>query len=134
VATVSRSIARSISTNGGRLWAISVWLQSPVGADDREIAEQILTSFRFDGVPAGDKIWAIGEALKHLPPEAHPDEFVREGGNTIYNVTARKEGKSVVVTFTTQEPGQEKRVWEFRVTETGEVAEIDQDSKQDQRF
>jgi hypothetical protein len=113
----------------GRRWSIEVYMRDPVSQQQRQAMNRVLASFRFDGVPSGDEIWAIGEARKRLPPEAHAEEFVREGGNGFHNVITRKAGTSVIVTFTTQDPGQAKGVWEFRVTDSGMIVEINQDPK-----
>jgi hypothetical protein len=123
--TNAQLISRDISfVKWGHRWKISIYLKSPVSTGNREIVEQILKTFTFDGVPAGDVIWAIGEARKRLPPEAHPNQFETTGENGFHNVTTRREGANVIVTFSTQEPGQKKMAWEFRVTEAGTVVEI----------
>jgi hypothetical protein len=105
----------------GRRWSIVVYMHAPVGEDRRQLMEQVLESFRFDGVPAGDEIWAIGEARKKLPPEADPDQFTREGGSSVYYNQTKKDGSSVIVAFTKQFGDQSKKTWCFRVTETGTV-------------
>jgi len=105
----------------GVSWSIMVYLRPPVNEADRQSAERMLESFRFDGVPAGDAIWAIGEARKHLPPEAEPDQFTREGGSSVYYDATMKDGGSVLVMFTQHLEGRPMKTWSFRVTETGEV-------------
>jgi hypothetical protein len=105
----------------GRRWSILVYMHAPVGEDRRQLMEQILKSFRFDGVPAGDEIWAIGEARKKLPPEADPDKFTHEGGSSVYYDQTKKDGSNVIVAFTKQFGDKSKKTWCFRVTETGTV-------------
>jgi hypothetical protein len=105
----------------GRHWSLMVYLRPPVSQENLQRVERILESFHFDGVPAGDPIWAIGEARKHLPPEAEPDQFSREGGSSVYYVSTSREGNDVLVTFTKRRPGQPKQTWSFRVSESGQV-------------
>ena len=105
----------------GRRWSIMVYMRAPVSEDRRQLMGQVLKSFCFDGVPAGDAIWAIGEARKKLPPEADPDQFTREGGSSVYYDQTRKDGNEVIVAFTKQFSDKSKKTWCFRVTETGAV-------------
>lgn len=115
-------ITRTIEfSKWGRRWSIMVYMHGPVGEDQRQLIEQILRSFRFDGIPAGDEIWAIGEALKSLPPEADPDKFTREGGSSVYYDQTKKDGSNVIVAFTKQFSDKSRKTWCFRVTETGTV-------------
>lgn len=44
----------------GRYWSIMIYMRTPVSEKNRQLMERVLKSFRFDGVPAGDEIWAIG--------------------------------------------------------------------------
>ena len=105
----------------GRRWSIVVYMRAPFSEDQRQVMEQILKSFHFDGVPAGDEIWAIGEARKKLPPEADPDQFTREGGSSIYYDQTKKDGNDVLVAFTKRFGDGSNRTWCFRVTENGTV-------------
>jgi hypothetical protein len=109
----------------GRHWSIVIYMRPPIGGDQRRVTDRILASFRFDGVPAGDEIWAIGVTRKKLPPEADPDQFTREGGSAIYYTSTEKEGNDVVVTFTKSDGNKSKKTWRFRVTATGEVEPMD---------
>ena len=108
----------------GRRWSIVVYLRSPVEAGQRQTVEHLLTSFHFDGVPAGDEIWAIGEARKQLPPEADPDQYTREGGSSIYYDQAKKDGDDVIVGFTKQLADHSKKRWCYRALKTGLVVSL----------
>jgi len=108
----------------GRRWSIEVYSRAPVSSETGQILDRVLTSFRFDGVPSGDEIWAIGVARRRLPPEAARDRFVREGGSATHYVGTRKEGNNVIVTFTQHEKEEHERTWSFRVTGSGEVLAI----------
>ena len=112
----------------GRRWSIMGYLRTPVSQEDRQTVEKILESFHFDGVPAGEPVWAIGEARKHLPQDADPDQFTREGGSSVYYITTSRDGNDVLVSFTKHKKGQPKETWSFRVTETGTVIRIDSQS------
>jgi hypothetical protein len=105
----------------GRDWSIVIYLRTPVSTINQQCMEQVLESFRFDGVPAGDEIWAIGLARKELPPEADPDQFTREGGSSVYYNATLRDGDDVIVMFTKRLEGQPEKTWSYRVTETGEV-------------
>ena len=105
----------------GRRWSIMVYLRAPFSEDQRRLMEQILHSFRFDGVPSGDEIWAIGEARKKLPAEADPDQYTREGGSSVYYDQTKKDGNDVIVAFIKQFGDGSKKTWCFRVTENGAV-------------
>jgi hypothetical protein len=121
-------ITRTIEfSKWGRRWSIMVYRRAPFNEDRRQLVEQILKSFRFDGVPAGDEIWAIGEARKKLPPEADPDEFTREGGSSAHYDQAKKDGSEVIVAFTKQFSDKSKKTWCFRVTESGTVLPMEPD-------
>jgi hypothetical protein len=108
----------------GRHWSICVYMHPPVSGERRQLMEQVLKSFRFDGVPTGDAIWAIGLARKKLPPEAEPDQFTREGGSSVYYNTTLKDRNDVLVMFTKHLEGQTEKTWSYRVTETGEVRPV----------
>ena len=109
----------------GRHWSIMIYLRTPVSEKNRQFMEQVLKSFCFDGVPAGDEIWAIGLARKKLPPEADPDQFTREGGSSVYYNATLKDGNDVLVMFTKHLEGQPEKTWSYLVTETGEVRPLD---------
>ena len=105
----------------GRRWSIVVYMRAPFSKDRRQLVDQILKSFHFDGVPAGDEIWAIGEARKKLPAEADPDQYTREGGSSVYYDQTKKDGNDVIVAFIKQFGDGSKKTWCFRVTENGMV-------------
>lgn len=105
----------------GRRWSIVVYRRPPVSRENDALLKHILQSFHFDGVPAGDEIWAIGEARKHLPPEADPDQFTREGGSSLYFDETEHDGQDVIVTFAKHLEEQSQQTWRFRVTKTGAV-------------
>jgi len=123
--TTNGLVTRNIEfSKWGKEWSINVYFRTPVVQKDRRIVERVLESFRFDGVPAGDPGWAIGEARKHLPPEADPEKFTREGGSSVYYCQAERDGRSVIVTFVKQLDGEPKNTWVFRVDEVGAVTPI----------
>jgi hypothetical protein len=105
----------------GRHWSIVSYLRPPVSVETRRAIERVLASFRFDGVPAGEPIWAIGEAWKRLPPEAEPDRFEREGGSATHYVSTAMESEDVLVTFTRRDTGAPAKTWRFRVRGNGTV-------------
>ena len=105
----------------GRHWSIISYLRPPVSAETRQAMERVLTSFRYDGVPSGDPIWAIGEARKKLPAEAEPDRFEREGGSATHYVSTASDAGDVLVTFTKRDAGGPDKTWRFRVGGTGTV-------------
>lgn len=111
----------------GRAWSIYVYFHEPVSPKDRRRMQQVLESFRFDAIPVGDEIWAIGEARMHLPPEADPDAYRNRGGNIYHRVKARRVGDAVLVTFTKSDPeaGVPPTTWRFRVTARGQVIPIE---------
>jgi hypothetical protein len=108
----------------GRRWSIMIYLRPPVAVEIRRAIERVLASFRYEGVPAGDPIWAIGEARKKLPPEADPDRFEREGGSGTHYVSTASDGDDVLVTFTKREAERAAKAWRFRVTGSGKVEAI----------
>jgi hypothetical protein len=115
-------ITRSIEFNKwGRRWSLCVYLHPPITPEIRQDMERVLASFRFDPVPAGDELWAIGEARQHLPPEAEREKFIREGTMGLHTIRTAKDRLDVLVTFTKEETGQPKREWRFRVTAAGKV-------------
>ena len=105
----------------GRRWSITAYLRRPVSVETRKAIERVLSSFRFEGVPAGDPVWAIGEARKKLPPEADPDRFDREGGSATHYVSTSNDGKDVLVVFTRKDSDGPAKTWRFRVKENGRV-------------
>lgn len=105
----------------GRCWQITVYMHAPVPAALRDEVRRILESFRFDGVPAGDEVWALGLAHKKLPPEAEPQMYSRQGGSSEYYCSAKAEGEEVLVTFTKHLSDAPPKRWKYRVTATGEV-------------
>jgi hypothetical protein len=111
----------------GRSWSIMVYLRPPISEDQRPLIERVLASFRFDGVPVGDEIWALGVARTRLPPEADPDKFTREGGSSLYYTETKREGNDVVVTFTKSDGDKLRKTWRYRVTETGNVISMERD-------
>jgi hypothetical protein len=111
----------------GKWWSIGVTFRQPVNPKDRDKANKILESFRFIGIPSGDEAWAINEAHKQLPIEIRPDlSFNRTGGNEYRSTRAAKDGNDFIVTFTKADPNnkESKRIWQFKVTSTGEVIRI----------
>jgi hypothetical protein len=121
----ARLVTREVEfSKWGRHWSIAVYLHLPVSEDQRQSVKRILESFRFDGVPAGDPIWTIGEARRKLPSEADPDEFTREGGSSVYYTQTKQDGNDVLVTFTKHAEGEPKREWSFRVGEARKVTPI----------
>ena len=108
----------------GRRWSITAYLRPPVSVETRRAIERVLASFRFEGVPAGDPVWAIGEARKQLPPEADPDRFDREGGSATHYVCTTNAGEDVLVAFTKREGDAPAKTWRFRVGENGKVEAI----------
>jgi hypothetical protein len=108
----------------GRSWSIMVYIRPPVSRENHYAMEKVLNSFHFDGVPSGDPVWAIGEARKHLPHEADPNQFTNEGGSSVYYVSTTKDGDDVLVTFTKHLESESKKTWSFRVTAIGTVVPI----------
>ena len=118
-------IEQSISFHKwGKSWNVTIFMRPPVNDQLRRNIKQVLESFRFDGKPAEDPVWAIGEARKHLPPEADPEKFTQQGGNNEYYTSARKDENGMIVTFEKSVEGQPKKMWCFRVTTTGSVVPI----------
>lgn len=105
----------------GRRWSIISCFRPPVSAETRRAMERVLASFRYDGVPSGDPIWAIGEARKRLPAEADPDRFEREGGSTTHYVSTASDGADVLVAFTKRDASAPAKTWRFRVRDDGKV-------------
>jgi hypothetical protein len=118
-------IEQALSFNKwGQFWDVTIFMRPPVTAQLRQTVKQILESFRFDGKPAGDPVWAISEARKLLPPEADPEKFTQQGGNNHYYTSARKDENGMIVTFEKNLDGQPKKTWYFRVTTTGSIIPI----------
>jgi hypothetical protein len=109
----------------GRFWSIIVYMRPPMSQENRQLIEYALESFRFDGVPSGDEIWAIGLARRKLPPEADPHQFTREGGSSVYYNATLRDGNDVLVMFTKHLKGQPEQTWSYRVTQTGDVRPLD---------
>ena len=59
----------------GRPWNLVAYLREPVREEDRSTVERIFNGFRFDTIPVGDELWAIGEAKKRLPSTMYPERF-----------------------------------------------------------
>jgi hypothetical protein len=117
--------ARSIRfSKWGRHWNVTVYLHAPVTAALRDDVDKVLASFRFDGLPAGDKMWAIGLARKSLPAEADPDMYTNMGGSPLYYCTAEVKGDEVIVTFTKHLENTPAKSWTYRVTAKGEVIAV----------
>jgi hypothetical protein len=115
-------IAREIEfSKWGKNWSIWVYLRTPVSDEKRRLMDQVLKSFRFDGVPAGDEMWALSEASKKLPPEADPARYTDEGGSSVYYNATLRDAHDVLVMFTKHLEGQPEKTWSYRVLETGEV-------------
>ncbi len=115
-------IAREISfSKWGKSWVVTVYMQAPVAAALRAEVDKVLASFRFDGVPAGDAVWALGLAWKRLPAEADPEKYTRQGGSSEYYCGAQVNGDEVVVTFTKHVGNTPVKNWTYRVTAKGEV-------------
>lgn len=120
----------------GRSWNLVAYLSPPVREEDRSTVERIFTTFRFDTIPVGDELWAIGEAKKYLPSTMHPERFPytpqsmigEEGKEGVFRQTeAQRIEDDVMVTFTYGWGGWEEcqpdryHQWLFRVTAKGEV-------------
>lgn len=84
----------------GRGWNVKVYMHAPVTAALRDDIDKILASFRFDGLPAGNEVWALGLAQKYLQKEADPEKYTRQGGPSLYQCAARVSGDEAIVTFT----------------------------------
>ncbi|MCZ6655619.1 MAG: hypothetical protein O7D91_21635 [Planctomycetota bacterium] len=112
----------------GTNWNIHVYFHEPVRARDRWLLDQLLQSFKFDAVPVGNERWAVIEAQKRLPPEAEPELYPYVGLAGYHSTRTEKIGDEVIVTFTKSDPNGKgrDRIWQFRVTATGEVLAIDQ--------
>lgn len=110
----------------GRRWSIFVYFREPVSKSNKAEIEKVLKSFRFEANPVGDGIWAIWKARQHLPSEAEPDTFVREGGNEFSHVQTENKGNDIYVTFTKAYPEKKDRrkTWKYRVTDSGKVIPI----------
>jgi len=116
-------------------WNLVAYLREPLQEEDRSIVEHIFNTFRFDTIPVGDELWAIGEAKNHLPSTYHPERFPytqsmigEEGKEGIFRQTeAQRIEDDVLVAFTYGWGGWEKchpdtcHQWLFRVTAKGEV-------------
>jgi hypothetical protein len=111
----------------GKHWTVTVYVHTPAADALRRDVDRVLASFRFDGVPAGDEVWAIGRALKSLPAEADPEKYTRQGGSSEYSCAAKADGDAVVVTFTKQVGAEAAKSWNYRVTATGEVIAVGSD-------
>jgi len=125
----------------GRWWNLVAYLREPVQDEDQSRVERIFNTFRFDSIPAGDELWAIGEAKKHLPSTMRPERFPYTQGMVGEEAMVGEEGKEgvfrqteaqrieddVMVTFTYGWGGWEEchpdrcHQWVFRVTAKGEV-------------
>ena len=119
----------------GRWWNLVAYLREPVQKEDQSTAERIFNTFRFDTIPVGDELWAIGEAKKHLPSTLHPERFPytqgKIGEERIFRQTeAQRIEDDVMVTFTYGWGGwggweecdpDTCHQWVFRVTAKGEV-------------
>jgi hypothetical protein len=105
----------------GRRWQVVAYMHAPVSPALRSDVKEVLASFRFDGVPAGDEVWALALAHKKLPPEADPQMYTRQGGSSQYYCNAKASGDEVVVTFTKHLENSPVKSWTYRVTATGEV-------------
>ncbi len=119
----------------GRWWNLVAYLREPVKEGDRSTVERIFKGFRFDTIPVGDELWAIGEARKRLPSTLHPERFpytqskIGEEG-TFRQTEAQRIEDDVMVTFTYGWGGWEEynpdrcHQWLFQVTAKGEVIPV----------
>jgi hypothetical protein len=108
----------------GRRWSVCVYMHAPGEEARRQSVDQVLKSFHFDGVPAGDTIWAIGLARQKLPVEAEPEQYTREGGSSVYYNATLKDENDVLVMFTKHLEGRPEETWSYRVSETGQVQPV----------
>jgi len=121
----------------GRAWSILAYLAEPVREGDRLALEGVLDSFRFDPIPTGDELWAIGMAKKGLPAAVSPERFPHrpsrigaEGGWR--EAKAQRVNNDVLVTFIygwgswdVCHP-ESCHKWVFQVTASGEVIPIEE--------
>jgi len=112
----------------GRDWNVAVYMHAPVTAALRDDVEKVLASFRFDGLPAGDAVWALGLAQKRLPKEADPEMYTRQGGSSLYYCGAQVSGDDVIVTFTKNLENTPAKSWTYRVTAKGEVIALESET------
>lgn len=118
----------------GSVWNVSTSFVEPTTDEHRAIVEHILRSFTFDAIPVGHVRWAINKAHTHLPPEIEPEKFPYQGQHGYHWTRTEIIGDEVLVSFGIVDPRGQKRgtisergggypdrIWQFRVTATGEV-------------
>jgi len=121
----------------GRPWNLVAYLREPVQEEDRSTLERIFNTFRFDSIPIGDELWAIGEARKELPTQINPENFpyvaaVMGRNGRCYESSAERQGDEVFVSFgyvwglpatgdVCECVPERCHQWLFRVTAKGEV-------------
>lgn len=106
----------------GHHWSIVLYQRAPYTPEQRATADRLVRSFRFATIPAGDPLWALGQARLLLPPEADPDQYTREGGSHEHycRATSRSDG-TVMVTFTKHLSGSSEQTWSYEVDPAGKV-------------
>jgi hypothetical protein len=92
----------------GRLLRLEAYCGQDASDATAVAVNELLASFRFDRVPAGDAGWAVTEARRLLPPAAEPAKFpvppgsfqsVEQQGSVVRITQAEVEDETVVVTF-----------------------------------
>lgn len=94
----------------GRRLRLEVYCEA--GATDATAAEvnEMLASWRFDRVPAGDAGWATLQARQLLPDSAHPEKFPLLTNEPVEGEPMQSYATGPVVTYLTSAEIQEDRV------------------------